>query len=232
MTELAFPFLLLPAPLITAGGGGGGAKEMLRIELSLSSNANALFFVLGIASMELLLTETSSYDMRVLRSLFMRRRTALGLALWRRLSSCIRSLTPTADELICRMGRNLKGDETHAEILALATSGGREEVADEEPDGADEGVAEPFDGVDLDLDGGGVALEELVVDAEHEFIVPRGVVAAVVVHGGGESAGRVEAHGGVRLHFLGHGFQVLGGHHVYFQQLEGFHESRHRWNEL
>nr|GLL44175.1 hypothetical protein Itr_chr13CG07670 [Ipomoea trifida]GMD74431.1 hypothetical protein Iba_chr13aCG5210 [Ipomoea batatas] len=101
MTELAFPFLLLPAPLITAGGGGGGAKEMLRIELSLSSNANALFFLLGIASMELLLTETSSYDMRVLRSLFMRRRTALGLALWRRLSSCIRSLTPTADELIC-----------------------------------------------------------------------------------------------------------------------------------
>jgi len=78
--------------------------------------------------------------------------------------------------------------------------GGRgENVADEEPDGADEVVAEGADGVDGDGDSGGVAGEELRRDAEEELVVPGRVVAADLVDSGSELGGGVDPCEGVGL---------------------------------
>lgn len=92
----------------------------------------------------------------------------------------------------------------------------RNEIADKDAHRAHEGVAEPTNGVDLDGDGGGVEAEELLVDAEHELVVPRRVVVALGVHDGGELALRVDPGGGVGSHFLGHELQVLARDDVYF----------------
>lgn len=55
---------------------------------------------------------------------------------------------------------------------------GREEVGNQDGDGADEDLAEPGVGVDLDHDDGVVGIEEVVVDAEDKLLVPGGVGVA------------------------------------------------------
>lgn len=50
--------------------------------------------------------------------------------------------------------------------------------AEEETHGADEEILDVADGEDLDGDGGGVARDEFVGDAEEELVVPVRVVAA------------------------------------------------------
>lgn len=64
----------------------------------------------------------------------------------------------------------------------MVNVGAREEVGEEDADGSDENIAEPCGGVDLDHDDGVFGLEEVVVDAEHEFLVPRWVVVTVWVY--------------------------------------------------
>lgn len=68
---------------------------------------------------------------------------------------------------------NLEGYEAE-----LGFAVGREEVGNQDGDGADEDLAEPGVGVDLDHDDGVVGIEEVVVDAEDKLLVPGGVGVA------------------------------------------------------
>lgn len=68
---------------------------------------------------------------------------------------------------------DLERDEPHRRGLVV-----RDEAGDEDVDGADEEVAAPRASVDLDEGGGGVGVEELVVDAEEKPVVPFRVVVA------------------------------------------------------
>lgn len=75
---------------------------------------------------------------------------------------------------------DLERDEPHVGLL-LGPGGGRQEVGDEDGDAADDDVAKPRGLVDLDGERGGLIVEEVVVDAEHELLVPRwGAVAGLV----------------------------------------------------
>lgn len=96
--------------------------------------------------------------------------------------------------------------------------GSGEAAAEEEADGANEGVTEAAGGVDLDGDGGGLAAEEVGGDAEEKLLVPRGVLAAYWVGPGAELEGRVDPRDGVGLHAAAQvgrrGFEALGGNQV------------------
>lgn len=101
---------------------------------------------------------------------------------------------------------NLESDKS------LAIDGhGRDEIAHRDADGADEGVAEPGRGVDLDMDGGMIGAEEVVVDAKREFVVPGGAGVAVLIDPGGSLPVRVDPDEGVSAEGLGDGGEVSGG---------------------
>ena len=110
---------------------------------------------------------------------------------------------------------NLKRYESHprgrrATVLVVAgsvswTTVRRDEVADEDTDGAYVDVSEPMQGVDFDDYGGCVGVEELFVDSEYEFVVPGWVRSAVVVNACGEFAFGVDPCHGVCLHLAGDG---------------------------
>ncbi|KAL2348078.1 hypothetical protein Fmac_002078 [Flemingia macrophylla] len=123
----------------------------------------------------------------------------------------------------------MEGSEARGEGRAVVGGGGggREEVAEEEADGADVDVFEPMDGVDVDGDGGGVGVEEVVVDAEDELVVPCGVCAALRVDSCGEFHVRVDPGDSVGVHVAGHWGEVLGRYHIQLQQLEPRHLLRH-----
>ncbi|KAL1356619.1 hypothetical protein AAHE18_05G197400 [Arachis hypogaea] len=62
----------------------------------------------------------------------------------------------------------------------------REDVPDEESDGADEVIAECSNGVNGNRDGGSVAGEKLRRDAEEELVVPSRVLTAKTIESGSE----------------------------------------------
>lgn len=114
---------------------------------------------------------------------------------------------------------DLKREEPHFGF-AFGARRGKEEIANEDANGADEGVAQPRRRVYLDHDSGVFFVEELVVDAEQEFLVPPGIGVAVSVDTCQQSALRVEPRDGVRLHRLGQRLQVLRRDQIYLQKLE------------
>lgn len=123
----------------------------------------------------------------------------------------------------------LKSNETHPNVrLAIVRSATlRDKVSDEAADGANEHVAEPVVGVDLDHDGGGVLPEKLLLHTEHELIVPRRVVLPLLVHAGRQLPLGVHPRRRVCLHRLRHQLQILGGDDVDLQQLVRFGRRRH-----
>lgn len=74
--------------------------------------------------------------------------------------------------------------------------------------------------IDLDHQARRVRSEELIINTEHEFIVPCGVVAAVGVDPGGELPVWVDPCDGVGTHGAGDGGEVLGGDDVELEELE------------
>lgn len=128
-----------------------------------------------------------------------------------------------------RGAADLQSHEPHAQlrvrvaavVVEAGAGRGRDQVADEDSDGAHVDVPEPVEGVDLDHDRRRVGVQELLVDAEDELVVPRGVGVAVRVHTGRQLPVRVHPRHRVRPHGSGHRPQVLGRDHVQFQQLEG-----------
>ena len=119
---------------------------------------------------------------------------------------------------------NLEGDEAE-----LGFSVGREEVGELDGDGADEDVAEPGVGIDLDHDDGVVGIEEAVLDAEDELLVPGGIGVAFLVHLGGQFALRVEPRHRVAPNGFRHLGQVLGRDHVDLKELVWGCNHRHGW---
>lgn len=129
------------------------------------------------------------------------------------------------------------GEDDGADVEdALAAAGGASDLeggegrncgggagADEEADGADEGVAKEAEGVDLDGDGGGIGGKEAGGDPEDELVVPGGVLAADAVDAGAELGGRVDPGNGVGVEAAGCGvswpLQVLRRDEVDLQQL-------------
>ncbi|KAK9143907.1 hypothetical protein Syun_013307 [Stephania yunnanensis] len=101
------------------------------------------------------------------------------------------------------------GEGRGAEPCAGAGGGGGavevEAVAEEESDGADERIFEEPDGVDLDGDGGGIAGEEVGVDAEDELVVPGRVFSADDVDTCADLVRRIDPHDGVGLETAAHG---------------------------
>lgn len=85
---------------------------------------------------------------------------------------------------------------------AIVAAGEEAEVADEEADGAEEGVGKDPTGGGIDLDsdgGGGVVGEEADGDAEDELVVPGGVLAACAVDEGADLEGGLHPGDGVGL---------------------------------
>ncbi|GMN42996.1 hypothetical protein TIFTF001_012200 [Ficus carica] len=128
------------------------------------------------------------------------------------------------------------GDHSSADVENTVESSGRspdleggegrdlgadvEEVADEESDGPDQRVADATDGVDLDVDAGGIAGEELRCDSEEEPVVPGRVLAADLVDAGAELGGGVDPNERVRAHApraVGGLLEALGGDQVDLQ---------------
>lgn len=106
----------------------------------------------------------------------------------------------------------------------------REKVAEEDTDGAEEVVLEDADGEDVDGDGGGIAGEEVGVNAEDEFVVPGRVLGSKTIDSGSELGVRVDPCDGVGLEAAesgGRGFEALGGDQVDLQEVGGL--SCRRW---
>lgn len=83
-------------------------------------------------------------------------------------------------------------------------------------DGADEDGAEPCLSVDFHHDDCVVGIEEVVVNAEHELLVPHGVGVTLMVNLGGESAVWVDPAHSVGPNRFGDLGQILGRNHVDF----------------
>lgn len=123
---------------------------------------------------------------------------------------------------------DLKGNKAHPNVaLAERHHSRRNKVSNEHPNGADDDVAEPMCGVDLDHDGGGIFPEKLLIHLENKFVIPRGIVVPLCIHARGELPGRVDPGPGVGAHLLGNGLQILRGDDVYFQELERSGPRRH-----
>jgi len=105
-----------------------------------------------------------------------------------------------------------------------------ENVADEEPQGADEVVAEGADGVDGNADTGGVAGEKLRRYAEEELVVPGRVVATELVNACSEFRVGVDPRDGVGLETSPRRrrrLQALRGDQVDLQYLMRLRRRRH-----
>jgi len=94
--------------------------------------------------------------------------------------------------------------------------GRRENVAEEESDGAEEVVPEDADGEYVDGDGGGVAGEEVGGYSEDEFVIPGRVLCTGAVDLGFELGIRVDPDVGISFQTAerdggGGGFEALGG---------------------
>lgn len=99
-------------------------------------------------------------------------------------------------------------------IIRGRITGGKE-IADEEPDGANEGIAEDTDGVDLDPNTGRFSEKKLRRNLEEEFVVPGGVSAVFTVNASSKLGGGIGPSDGVGLHgakFSECLFQSLGGY--------------------
>lgn len=81
---------------------------------------------------------------------------------------------------------DLERHEPHAQlrVVVVGPDRSRDKIADEDADGADVDVLKPMQGVDLDHNGGGILMQEVLVHPEHELVVPGRVVVALRVHPG------------------------------------------------
>lgn len=94
----------------------------------------------------------------------------------------------------------------------------RYEVPDDGSDGSDVDVAKPMHGVDFNHDGGGVAVEEFVVDPENELVVPSRIGVALAVDTCRKFPLLMNPSHRVGPHFATtYGLQILGGNHIDFQ---------------
>lgn len=111
------------------------------------------------------------------------------------------------------------GGAAHLERDDAAGEGGAEDDAHD----AEEAVAAEAPGVEeVDVDGGGVGGEEVVVDAEEELVVPGGIsVAGGVQQASAELVGRIHPGGGVHGRGPGGRVELLGGDDGELQEVEG-----------
>lgn len=102
-------------------------------------------------------------------------------------------------------------------VLVLKPSRRRDEISDEDTNGADERIAKPMDGINVNLNGRCVLPKKFLIYPKNKLVVPRGVVTSFGINPGGKFSGRVDPRGSVGFHFFGHRFQILGRNNVYFQ---------------
>lgn len=127
---------------------------------------------------------------------------------------------------------DLDSHEPHAMVVLGPEWPGwrRDEVADEDADPAHEHILEPVHRIDLDHHPGRVRREKLVIDTEHEFVIPCGVVAATGVDAGGELPVWLDPRNSVGPHGAGHPGKVLGRDDVQLEELERVENYRRHYN--
>jgi len=121
---------------------------------------------------------------------------------------------------------DLQSHEPHSDlhglvvVLVVRLVKVRDEITNEDTDGAHVDISEPVEGVNLNHDCGGVGVEERVVDAEDELVVPGGVVISLRVHPGRKFPVLMDPRHSVRPHGTRYICEVLCRYEIEFQELE------------